>query len=254
MTATTLELPVAEPLNAAVGLVTPERVRFSYPLAGPFRRTLSFLIDAMVIGVLLFAASIAMLVVSLGTVAGFGGLFAIYFVLNWGYGAFCEGMFNGQTVGKWSLGIRVMSAQGVPITGAQAAIRNLVGLLDGLPLFYLPGLVCMAITPRFQRLGDLAAGTMVVVETPRLGGRIARVDAPGMAEVLAALPLRLSFGSDLARALSEYARHRGRFGADRREELAGHLAGPLRARYRLPESARNDAILCAVYHRMFLGE
>lgn len=248
------ENAVAEPLDGQVRLVTPERVRFRYPLAGPFRRVLAFLIDVLVMGLILLAGAIASLVISLGTQAGFGSLFTIYFVLVWGYGAFCEGAFNGQTLGKRALGIRVMSTRGVPITGAQAAIRNLVGLLDGLPLCYLPGLVCMAATPRFQRLGDLAADTMVVIEAPRIDAAMARVDAPGMADVLAQLPLRLPAGPDLARALSDYARHRLRFRDDRRDELAGHLARPLRRRYRLPESAGADAVLCAVYHRVFLGE
>ena len=93
-------------------------------------------------------------------------------MISWGYGAFCEGVFNGQTPGKRSLSLRVVSEQGVPITGAQAVLRNLVGAVDGLiPFCYLIGLSSMLLTQKFQRLGDLAAGTMVIVEDrrPRLG-------------------------------------------------------------------------------------
>ncbi|WP_435018693.1 RDD family protein [Tundrisphaera sp. TA3] len=250
----TTAIPEAEPLDAKARLITPERVRFTYPLAGPFRRSLAYLIDLLVIGGLLVAGSLLSMALSLGTPSAMGPILAIAFALTWGYGAFCEGMFNGQTAGKRALGIRVMTTLGVPITGSQAAVRNLVGAIDGWPLCFLPGLACMAITPRFQRLGDLAAGTMVVIEEPRLGPEMVRVEGPAVAAVLADLPLRMAAGPDLARALSDYVRHRGRFHADRREEIARHLAGPLRERHGLPASAPGDAVLCAVYHRVFLGE
>ena len=68
------------------------------------------------------------------------------------------------------------------------------------------------------------------------------------------LPLRIAAGPELARALSDYVRSRARFGPERREET-GRVPGPaFRRRYRLPETASGDAVLCAVYHRVFLGE
>jgi uncharacterized RDD family membrane protein YckC len=245
----------AEPLDATARLITPERVRFSYPLAGPFRRSLAYLIDLVVLAGLVAIGAIISFLASLGTASGLGPTLAIYFVLVWGYGATCEAMFNGQTAGKRLVGIRVMTTLGVPITGTQAAIRNLIGVVDGpFPLLYLPGLACMALTSRFQRLGDLAAGTMVVIEEPRLRPAMARVAEPAVVKLVALLPLRVAAGPDLARALSDYVRHRGRFSRDRREEIARHLAEPLRALYALPAPAPADAVLCAVYHRVFLGE
>ncbi len=114
------------------------------------------------------AALVASLVLSLGSPSGFGPYLVALFVLTWGYGAFCEGVFNGQTPGKRALGVRVVSERGVPITAAQAVLRNLAGALDGpLPFVYLPGLASMLLSRKFQRLGDLAAGTMVVVEQRR---------------------------------------------------------------------------------------
>jgi hypothetical protein len=147
-----------------------------------------------------------------------------------------------------------MTVEGVPITGTHAAIRNLIGTLDGpLVFLYLPALVSMVLTSRFQRLGDLAAGTMVVVEESRQGSRVPRVEEATVSKLLMYLPLRVSAGSEMARALSDYVRHRSRFGRDRREEIARHLAQPLRERYNLPSDASADAILCAFYHRLFLG-
>ena len=95
---------------------------------------------------------------------------------------------------------------------------------------------------------------MVVVEERRRRVRLARVEARAIEAVLPWLPLRVSAGSELARALSDYVRFRGRVLPERREEMAAALAGPLRRRYGLPEHVSNDAVLCAVYHRVFFGE
>ena len=77
-----------------------------------------------------------------------------YFVLTWGYGAFCEGVFNGQTVGKRAMGIRVISERGVPISGAQAVLRNLVGTVDGLlPFFYQTALASMFLSSKVSAAG-----------------------------------------------------------------------------------------------------
>ena len=254
-TSLTTEPRAFEPLDTSVRLVTPERVEFRYPLAGPFRRAISYLIDNLVILGLMIAGIFASTLLTFGSPSGAGLILVIAFALFSGYGAFCEGIFNGQTVGKKVVGIRVMTTQGVPITGTQAVLRNLIGSVDGpLPFCYLIGLSSMVLTSRFQRLGDLAAGTMVVVEEPRFSSKIPRVEREAVQALLPLLPLRLTAGSEMARALSDYVRHRIRFGRDRREEIARHLARPLRERHALPEQATSDAILCAYYHRLFLGE
>ena len=250
----TIESREAEPLDTSVRLITPERVQFRYPLAGPFRRSIAYLLDLAIIAGLIFLGWMFSTLLTFGSAAGAGPALAMMFALIWGYGAFCEGMFNGQTPGKRAVGIRVMTTQGVPITGSQAAIRNLIGAVDGpIPFLYLPGLASMVLTSRFQRLGDLAAGTMVIVEESRFRSAVPRVEPALTADVLPFLPLRVSAGPEMARALSDYVRHRHRFGRDRREEIARHLARPLRERYALPDTASSDAVLCAFYHRLFLG-
>ena len=254
-TALTIDGDELEPLDTSVLLVTPERVRFRYPLAGPFRRAIAYLVDLAVLCLLILLGALAALALTMGSPSGLGPVLAIAFGVTWGYGAFSEGFFNGQTVGKRALGIRVMTTEGVPITGTQAALRNLIGTVDGpIPFLYMAGLTSMVLTSRFQRLGDLAAGTMVVVEESRLRSSVPRVEPEAVADLLPMLPLRVTAGSEMARALSDYVRHRSRFGRDRREEIARHLAGPLRERYSLPEGSPSDAVLCAFYHRLFLGE
>lgn len=242
------------PIDTTIRLVTPERVAFQYPLAGPFHRACSYLIDlAVVVGIGL-AGLLLSLAVGLGTQSGMGLYFVVLFVLYYFYGAICEALFNGRTPGKKAMGLRVVSVEGMPITATQAVLRNLLWALDGIwPFAYLPAVACMVASRRFQRLGDLAAGTMVVVER-RIGkGRIVRPDNALAAKVLAILPATVPAGPELSRALADYAKTRTRYSPARREEIAEHLAGPIRRRYDLPAGLPADAVLCAVYERTFLG-
>ena len=92
----------------------------------------------------------------------FGGAF-----LGWnGYFVFFEGLRQGRTPGKSRVGIRVVRDTGHPITVADAVTRNLLRLADFLPPPYLGGLLLMALHPLGKRLGDLAAGTVVVRDQP----------------------------------------------------------------------------------------
>jgi uncharacterized RDD family membrane protein YckC len=244
-----------EPLDTTVRLVTPERIVFQHPLAGPFHRFFAYLIDLALLIALVVIGLLASLILSLWSPSVFGPALVAFFVLSWGYQTFCEAFFNGQTVGKRVLSIRVVSEQGVPITGAQAVLRNLVGAVDGLLSFcYLLGLTSMLLTTRFQRLGDLAAGTMVVIEERQRRAGVMRVSEPAVVALLPWLPLRVAAGPELSRALSDYVKRRGRFSSPLREEMAASLARTLRARYGLPAGSSADAVLCAVYHRVFLGE
>jgi uncharacterized RDD family membrane protein YckC len=243
-----------DPLDTTVRLVTPERIQFQYPLAGPFRRSLAYFLDLVLILALAFLGLLVSMALALGSSSSWGLYLAFLFALMWGYGAFWEGIFNGQTPGKRALGIRVVTAQGVPIAGAQAVLRNVLWAFDGLPLAFIPALACMLVTRKFQRLGDLAAGTIVMVEQTPRRGRLARVDEPAVEAVLPLLPGRIDAGPEMARALADYVKHRKRFSRPRREEMAAHLARPARRVYGLPDDAPGDAIVCALYHRVFLGD
>lgn len=251
-------VPVDAPrqgLDTTVRIVTPERIMFEYPLAGPFRRSFAYLIDLMVLVGLVVVGLIVSAFLTLGTASFVGPALVFYFAFVWGYGAFCETIFNGQTLGKKAVGVRVISQTGVPITGAQAVLRNLVGSVDGpIPFGFMLGLTSMVLTRRFQRLGDLAAGTMVVIEERTRSAGVRRVDEREVAVLLPWLPVRIAAGPELARALSDYVKRRDRFGPSLREEMAAPLAAPLRSRHGLPPTATSDAVLCAVYHRVFLGE
>jgi uncharacterized RDD family membrane protein YckC len=247
-----------EALDCVVRLVTPERIIVVHPLAGPFRRFAAYLIDLGVLALMILVvvlASFFLAIVSSGSAAVIGLSFVAFFILSWGYGAFCEGLFNGRTIGKACLGIRVVSDRGIPISGAQAVLRNLVGAIDGLfPFFFQIGLASMTLSRRFQRLGDLAAGTMVVREERPLRRGVARVKEPEVDALLPWLPTRIAARSELARALSDYIVARGRFGRADRATLAEPLAQVLRVQFGLSSQAPADAVLCAIYHRVFIGE
>ncbi len=147
---------------------TPEGCRFSLPLAGPFSRFLAWLIDMLVIIALIYGAIrlIMILQVISADLAGFFTYLAI-FGISMTYGVLLEWFWRGRTVGKRLFRLRVIDEQGLPLTFSQVLIRNLLRFVDMMPQFYLVGGVSCMLTRRAQRLGDLAAGT-VVVRTPRV--------------------------------------------------------------------------------------
>ena len=117
------------------------------------------------------------------------------------------------------------------------------------------GLSSMMLTAKFQRLGDLAAGTMVVIEDRQRRSGVIRVKEPAVEALLPWLPVRIAAGPELARALSDYVKRRepvpvGRFARRWPNPWPGRSARS----YGLPAGPSSDAVLCAVYHRVFLGE
>lgn len=142
---------------------TPEGVVFSLPLAGPASRFLAIAIDLACITAATTAMSIALgsiTVVSRDLAQGL--TVAAYFVISVGYGMALEWYWRGQTIGKRVMGLRVVDGEGLRLTAPQVVLRNLVRVLDMLPLFYAVGGAALFFTRHSQRLGDLAANTIVV--------------------------------------------------------------------------------------------
>ncbi len=155
---------------------TPEGVVFSMVLASPVVRMLAWLIDLAAIGAL---TSILRIGVNLVFVVSFDLAVALsiilYFVVGIGYGICLEWLWSGQTLGKRLLRLRVVEEGGHHLRFSQIVVRNLLRFVDSLPFFYFVGGVATLLSPRAQRLGDLAAGTIVV--------RQPRVDSPDIEEV-----------------------------------------------------------------------
>lgn len=124
--------------------------------------SLTLPIAIMALGATLLLGGIAMHVIS--PAIGFALVFILYFLVDWGYAIFLEGLWSGQTVGKKIFGLRVIQESGVRVGWVQAFLRNFARPVDRLPLFYLVGGVAALFTESQQRLGDLLAGTVVVRE------------------------------------------------------------------------------------------
>ncbi len=151
---------------------TPENVAFGYQVAGIGSRFLASLLDTIlivllqVIGVIVAAVIVNLFdraaladQLSAWVIALIGAVLSLFY---WGYYVFFEMLWNGQSPGKRWVGLRVIRADGTPITLSEAFIRNLVRLVDFLPAAYGVGIITMFIDKQSRRLGDLAAGTLVV--------------------------------------------------------------------------------------------
>ena len=142
---------------------TPEGVEFTRPLAGPFIRLLAWLVDFLILlGALLAFSSGAQVLRLISRDAAEALNLVGFFVLPTAYGFVFEWYGRGRTIGKRLLRLRVVDAQGLKLTFGQVVLRNLLRAVDFLPAFYFLGGVSSVLSSRCQRLGDIAAGTVVV--------------------------------------------------------------------------------------------
>jgi uncharacterized RDD family membrane protein YckC len=157
---------------------TPEQTSIEFPLAGIGSRFLAILIDSLIQGAVVFVLVLIFLGLGFGfSIGGLAGsqsaavwiiaiLILSYFLLRYGYFILFESIWNGQTPGKRLTNIRVIRDSGQPITAIDAVGRNLLRIVDELPLAYGVGVLCAWISPQSKRLGDYVAGTVVVHEKP----------------------------------------------------------------------------------------
>jgi uncharacterized RDD family membrane protein YckC len=267
------------PERADYEILTPERVSVRYDLAGVGSRGVAIALDTALQVVLCVA--LALLVVgllaltrsSLSADEGFSpgavavGLLAVgLFGIIFGYYIVFELLWNGQTPGKRVMGLRAIRENGYPLRAGDAVVRNLVRLVDSLPTLYMVGLVTMLLNSRSKRLGDFAAGTIVVRErqttdhpaarasASRQRGNAAEGGGPGLAATAqgvtplrSALPrggspeLAIAAGPEpLARLAAadatlvrDFLLRRSALAPRRRAELAGRLAASIADRYGL---------------------
>jgi uncharacterized RDD family membrane protein YckC len=144
---------------------TPEGITFALPLAGPVARFLAWIIDLGCVSAIMIAVNLGILFTGIVS-SDFARAAAIisYFLVSIGYGILCEWTYKGQTVGKRLMSVRVMDVQGLRLQLSQIVIRNLLRFIDCLPACYLVGGLSCLLSPKSQRLGDLAANTIVTRE------------------------------------------------------------------------------------------
>jgi uncharacterized RDD family membrane protein YckC len=217
------------PLDTTAEIETPEHVCFHVPIAGPTARAVAWFLDALVrlVIVVVFVVTAAVGGIAIGdAVSGIsaGVILVVLFVLEWCYYSFWEIAWNGATPGKRALNLRVVSVHGHPLRVGDSFLRNLLRAADFLPWGYALGLLSMARDSRFRRLGDLVAGTIVVVEERRAVASTIRIEPPPTPKELANLPQRLPLSGDELDALELFLRRKERIGVAREDELAGMVA------------------------------
>ena len=214
-------------LDTTRRVATPEGIELTLRLAGPVPRALAWSIDLVIrLGIV---ALVMMLAAQLGR-AGWGVVLIAAFFVEWLLPAWLEASWGGQTPGKKLFGLAVLNDDGTPLRWPGALTRNLLRAVDFLPFLYGIGLAAMLLNRDFKRLGDLAAGTVVVYQAEKAE---ANKNIP-LAQPIAP-PVALSLEEQ--RAVLELAERSATLTQERVEELAelpaplvGHLHGEPAAR------------------------
>lgn len=186
-------------MNRTVTIVTPENIQITYQVAGCASRFMALLVDLVLQFLLILLVQMVMgLFGWLGGGFGIGNLFSaaamiLVYLVVFAYAIFFEMLWGGRTPGKRLFGLRVIRDGGYPITFLSSTLRNILRFVDfgvvpltGSPLvlFGLPGLACIFFSPTYKRLGDYAAGTLVISErgsTPFGKRSVGDVTSPGVA-------------------------------------------------------------------------
>lgn len=160
---------MADGKTSVLLIQTPEGIVFPLLLAGPVTRFLAWTLDAACIT--LSSIAIGILLTSVSAISSDFAMALVvfsYFAISVGYPIATEWLWRGQTLGKRVLRLRVMDAGGMRLQFSQVMIRNLLRFLDGLPAFYAVGGLFCFFNRNAQRLGDIAANT-IVVRNPKVG-------------------------------------------------------------------------------------
>ncbi|HEX4349965.1 MAG TPA: RDD family protein [Verrucomicrobiae bacterium] len=221
---------------------TPEGIVFSQLLAGPVTRFLACFIDQLCIQAALMVLGMILsllMVVSLNLAAA--SYVISYFIVSIGYGIFFEWVWRGQTVGKRLLRLRVMDVEGMRLQFNQIVVRNLLRFVDSLPAFYFVGGVTCWLNSKSQRLGDIAANT-IVVRNPRIAEPDLDQMLAGKFNSLRQFPhlvarLRQSVTPAEADIALQSLLRREEFDPVSRVELFGELAAHFHAKVEFPAEA-----------------
>jgi uncharacterized RDD family membrane protein YckC len=226
---------------------TPEQTSLEFPLAGIGSRFLAVALDTLLqFAVYIVLGLIALLVSSFGLVGALGkqwGIAILIFVafsVQFGYFALFETIWNGQTPGKRWTHLRVIQDSGRPINAYDSVLRNLLRIVDTLPSLYAIGIVTMLISRENKRVGDYAAGTVVVHEKPLQGvGAIWSV-AAAPAQALPAIP-SAQLTLDELQLVETFFERRTSLDPEVRRAMARQIAQRLGERLNVPGEMRSDA-------------
>lgn len=232
--------------NEHVSVHVPEQVTISYELAGVGSRFLAALVDTFIVVVgtalLAFIAWVLRTMLTADTslsILAWGIVISAGLLIYMGFFIWCEMTMGGQSPGKRATGLRVVSVDGAPISAEQSAVRNILRIVDMLPTMYAVGLVSVLVTARNQRLGDLAAGTMVVKERVEPLEEVSAPEppAPELPPEVSAEVLRLvragvrAVTREEEKTIRRFLERRFELAPSARNRLAARLADTLRRRF-----------------------
>lgn len=237
-------------------VLTPEGLSIDLPIAGLGSRSIATGVDHVIQLVLLLAVGGIVSAASSGefSSATVAILSAWLFILMFFYPILFEVLWSGRTPGKRFNGLRVVTITGAPIGFRESAIRNLARIIDYLPSFYILGLLTVATSTYHQRVGDFAAGTVVIFEPTKI--RISRkarrqkrkagpvvVKAAAEQPGLALVDVSAITQQDLA-AIRTFFDRRDALGAADRSRLADQFAGAIRPKVAgVPSTVTNEEFL-----------
>jgi uncharacterized RDD family membrane protein YckC len=227
---------------------TPEQTALEFPLAGIGSRFLALAADVL----LQFGVGIVLVIIFALSAFSFSAfskgsavwtiaiLIFVVFSLQFGYFALFESLWNGQTPGKRWTHLRVIKDSGRPISAYDAILRNLLRIVDALPTMYAVGLITMLISRENKRIGDYAAGTVVIHEKPLLGVSSIWQQSAAPAQPSAAGPMpRLSV--EELQLVEAFLDRRGSLEPHVRRAMASQIADRLGERWSIPAEGRADA-------------
>ncbi len=206
-----------EKLDTLQAVELAEGIEIRLRMAGPVMRIGAYLIDLLIRAAVLIIGGIAVSFAGIavgGNVVG-GVMLLVWFLMDWLYPVVFEAGKRGATPGKRVMGLRVVQTTGSPITLGQAIVRNFLRFIDGMPAFtYCFGLTSCLATKRFQRLGDLAAGTVVIYD------RVPPMPVIASPPPIVAVPLPVGLTVNEMRALAMFRERAGLWSDGRRAEIA----------------------------------
>jgi uncharacterized RDD family membrane protein YckC len=240
-------------MSRTVTVVTPENVQVTYQVAGFASRFVATLVDLILQALMIFLVLwVISLFNSLDGGAGFGlgsivtavGL-VVDFLILFAYPIFWEMRWGGRTPGKRLMGLRVIRDGGYPINLVSSATRNVLRFIDfgilpitpPLALCGLPGLITIFLSPTYKRIGDYAAGTLVIVEagmTPFAGDRQPAPTRPTVAQFMPLVRNLDRLTPEEYRVVRRFTSRRERMDLPVQAALGERLARPLLQKLEIP--------------------
>jgi uncharacterized RDD family membrane protein YckC len=237
-------------------VVTPEAVPLDLDVAGLGSRGIAIAIDMAIQTVIFIALAFFLAATQPGDTVGLVIFIVSVPLIFWGYFFLFEGIWHGRTPGKRTQHLRATRADGQPMSGAQMTVRNLVRIIDFLPLYYAIGCTVMVLTKRSQRLGDLAAGTLVIREPKVVAPKPLDLPPPPPVEVFGGPRVDVTGMTEAHyQLLRSYFERRAELDPAARAQVAREIAAVLAPVVRTTEPMVDEQLLeaAAVAYRRRLG-